>query len=250
MKVLLTNDDGIYAPGLWALFDRFSNEYELTVIAPDRERSAVGHGITLHEPLRVTYISQNETHSGLAVNGTPADCIKIGVLDLLDEKPDIVISGINPGVNTGININYSGTVAAAREAALYGIPGIAVSIQGPAPENYATAAECVAQLLPKIGSNHLPKGIVFNVNVPDLPLDRINGTKITKQGTVFPTEYIRKNKDPRDRLYFWYGCDPLTALPDAEVDDAALQENFISITPLSCDTTCYSVFERIKDWEN
>ena len=129
MRVLLTNDDGIYAAGLWALFERFSKIHEVTIVAPDRERSAVGHGITLHMPLRATKVEVNGKGSVYAVSGTPADCIKLSVLELFTEKYDMVISGINPGANVGVNVNYSGTVAAAKEATLYGMQAIAVSIQ-------------------------------------------------------------------------------------------------------------------------
>ena len=138
MKVLLTNDDGIYAGGLQALYQRFSRRHEVTVIAPDRDCSAVSHGITLHEPLRASTVSVNGL-TGYAVSGTPADCIKLGIVELLDARPDIVISGINPGANVGVNINYSGTVSAAREAALYGVPAIAVSVQGTAEPPLLTA---------------------------------------------------------------------------------------------------------------
>ena len=127
MHILLTNDDGIQAPGLWALYNRFVKNHSISVIAPDREQSAVGHAITLNRPLRVSRVSMNGNCSGYAVSGTPADCVKLGVLELLDTKPDMLISGINPGANVGVNVNYSGTVAAAKEAALYGITAMAVS---------------------------------------------------------------------------------------------------------------------------
>ena len=129
MNILLTNDDGIYAKGLWALYAKFARRHCVTVVAPDRERSAVGHGITLYQPLRTNRVNINNGFTGYAVNGTPADCVKMGLMEILDSKPDMVISGINPGANVGVNINYSGTVAAAKEAALYNVPAIAVSIQ-------------------------------------------------------------------------------------------------------------------------
>ena len=131
MDVLLTNDDGIYAQGLWALYNRFAEKHKVAVVAPDRERSAIGHAITLHQPLRATRISLNGDTGGYAVNGTPADCIKLGILEILAIRPDVVVAGINPGANVGANLNYSGTVAAAKEAALCGTIGIAVSIAGP-----------------------------------------------------------------------------------------------------------------------
>ena len=146
MNILLTNDDGIHSSGLWALHKAFAPHHTVSVIAPDRERSAVGHGITLMDPIRAkkTYVSKHQW--GYAVTGTPADCIKLGILELLDKKPDMVISGINPGANTGVNINYSGTVAAAKEATLYGIPSIAASIHGFRPDYYDEAAGFILKL--------------------------------------------------------------------------------------------------------
>jgi 5'-nucleotidase len=248
MKIVLTNDDGIYAKGLKALYDRFAANHDVTVIAPDRERSAVGHGITLLEPLRADRVELDNIIQGYAVSGTPADCIKIGILKLLDNKPDMVISGINNGINTGVNINYSGTVAAAREAALYGIKSISVSIVGRNPDNYIGAAVFTEKLAAKVIQNGLPFGTVINVNIPDMPLDKIAGVRITRQGTQFPNEYIKGNIDPRNRTYFWYGCDLKTTFSDPEIDEAALAENFISITPIKCDMTDFDMADKLKDW--
>ena len=136
MNILLTNDDGIYFDGLWALYRRLQEHHAVTVIAPDRERSAIGHAITLNEPLRATMVTVNGGHEGYAVSGTPADCVKLGLFELLGTRPDMVVAGINPGANVGANLNYSGTVAAAKEAALSGVVGIAVSIEGQVVDNY------------------------------------------------------------------------------------------------------------------
>lgn len=249
MKILLTNDDGIFAEGLRALHKQFSAKHSVTVIAPDRERSAVGHGITLNEPLRAKDMVINGSNHCYAINGTPADCIKMGVLNLLDTKPDIVISGINPGANTGVNINYSGTVAAAREAALYGILSIAVSIPGSKPRNYNDAALFIEELVEKVSKNNVPFGTVLNVNIPDMPKEAIQGVKITKQGMEFPYEYIKKNVDPRQRTYFWYGCDMQKAFEDRNVDDAVLHDGYISITPIQCDMTHYHLIDELKELE-
>ena len=173
MKILLTNDDGIHARGLWALYHRLADNHHVTVIAPDRERSAVGHGITLHQPLRAVHISLNGSCGGYAVNGTPADCIKLGISEILPGRPDVVIAGINKGANVGANLNYSGTVAAAKEAALSGTIGIAVSIEGQNTEYYDDAARMIAQLSERVFDRGLPFGTFLNVNIPN----RINRTR-------------------------------------------------------------------------
>ena len=146
MNVLLTNDDGIHAQGLRALYNRFVDTHDVSVVAPDRERSAIGHAISLNQPLRAIRVSPNGEYKGYEVNGTPADCIKLAIAEILSERPNVVIAGINPGANTGANLNYSGTVAAAKEAALSGIIGIAVSIEGQVADNYDEAARFVLQL--------------------------------------------------------------------------------------------------------
>jgi 5'-nucleotidase len=249
MKILLTNDDGIYAEGLWALYERFSWNHTVAVVAPDRERSAVGHGITLHLPLRATEVKINGKGPFYTVSGTPADCIKLGLLELLSEKPDLVISGINPGANVGVNINYSGTVAAAKEAALYGLKAIAVSIAGRTSLHYDQAALFTEKVAEQVIRNGLPPGTCLNINVPDMPLEKIAGIRISRQGIGFFDEYIKKRVDPRDRIYYWHGCDAKPAGGNPDIDANALCDNHISITPIKCDMTDYSLMEDLKSWE-
>lgn len=249
MHMLLTNDDGIYAEGLNALCRRCSDHHAVTVIAPDRERSAVGHGITLHEPLRAVPVQLNGGMPGYAVSGTPADCIKLAILEILKTRPDIVISGINPGANVGVNINYSGTVCAAKEAAVYGIPAIAVSMPGPEVTHYDEAARFVLRLLEQVSRNGLPGGTFLNVNVPDLPLEETAGVRISRHGTELFSEYVDKRVDPRNHAYYWQGCDSLLGHPDPSVDETALNRNYISITPIKCDTTDYEAIPVLKDWD-
>ncbi len=249
MKVLLTNDDGIYAQGLWALYKRFAGDHDVTVIAPDRERSAVGHGITLNEPLRTTHVEVNGGYKGYAVTGTPADCIKLGVLEILNEKPDIVISGINPGANVGVNINYSGTVAAAKEAALYGMTAIAVSIQGTELNNYDDTAFFIEVLSKKVFENGLPFGTFLNVNIPDMPVKETAGLRFSRQGVKFFSDYFEKRIDPRNRTYYWQGCDSQFLDNSSDVDSAAICNNFISITPIKCDMTDYKMLDDLKNWD-
>jgi 5'-nucleotidase len=249
MKILLTNDDGIYAEGLWALYRRFADKHEVTVVAPERERSAVGHGITLHAPLRATRMRVNGGYPGYAVTGTPVDCIKLGLLEILESRPQMVISGINPGANVGVNINYSGTVSAAKEAALYGIPAIAVSIMGPQVKHYPDAARFTEILAENVFGNGLPAGTFLNVNLPDIPLEEVAGVRISRQSITFFPEYVEKRIDPRNRTYYWHGCDYLPDNKGPDFDETVLCQNFISITPIKCDMTDYSIIEDLKDWK-
>ena len=248
MKILLTNDDGIHAKGLWALYKRFSGNHEVTVIAPDRERSGVGHGITLNEPLRSTYVEVNGGYKGYAVTGTPADCIKLGILEILDERPDVVISGINLGMNVGVNINYSGTEAAAKEASLYGIAAIAISMQGVEENNYDDIALFIEVLSKKVFEKGLPFGTFLNVNIPDKPVKETAGLRFSRQGVKLFSEYFEKRVDPRNRMYYWQGCDSKFIDRSPDVDSADIYNNFISITPIKCDMTDYKTLEDLQTW--
>lgn len=230
------------------LYERLERHHTVTVVAPDRERSAVGHGITLHQPLRTSKVMVNNGRQGYSVEGTPVDCIKIGMMEILDTKPDMVISGINPGANVGININYSGTVAAAKEAALYKIPAIAVSVQGLKAIHYDDAAIFTASFAEYVHKQGLPFGTILNVNIPDIPMAEIKGVRISRQGTDLYAEYVEKRIDPRNRTYYWHGHVPQTSLNSPEFDSAALDDNFISITPIKCDTTDYNMLEELKRW--
>jgi 5'-nucleotidase len=248
MNILLTNDDGIHAEGLWALEKALSGEHRTTVVAPDMERSAVGHSITLIHPLRADKIQTNGGW-GYAVSGTPADCVKLAVLEILEARPDIVVSGINPGPNVGINLNYSGTVSAAKEAALMGIPAIAVS-QNPNPDNeYRVAANFVGTLIAKIMENGLPSGTFLNVNVPACPPDQIKGIRITRQGISRLKEIFYKRTDPREQTYYWQGAETQFFDHDPDTDGAVLCTNYISVTPVQCDMTDYNAIEHLKSWD-
>jgi 5'-nucleotidase len=249
MNILLTNDDGIYADGLWALYETLVSRHFVTVVAPDRERSAVGHGITLHQPLRTTKITVNNGCQGYAVNGTPVDCIKISLMQILDIKPDMVISGINPGANIGVNINYSGTVAAAKEATLYKIPAISVSIQGHKISDYDYAALFTATLAENVFEKGLPIGTFLNVNIPGILHNKIKGIRISRQETALYNEFVEERVDPRDRTYYWHGTDAHPSGNTPESDGTALNDHFISITPIQCDATDYAMMETLKGWE-
>ena len=259
MDILLTNDDGIYSEGLWVLFQELASHYRVAVVAPDRERSAIGHAITLHEPLRKKRISLNGGCSGVAVTGTPADCVKLGILELLERPPRLVISGINPGANVGVNVNYSGTVAAAREAALFGVSAISISIDSRRPKYLNETAQFVIRLTRHVFDHGLAKGTFLNVNVPDFHPDKIAGVRISRHGTQFNGEYFEKRVDPRQRSYYWQGCDMQTqtekhnlvksASFQRDVDAVCLKNRYITITPVKCDTTDYFVLDQMKNWD-
>ncbi|BBO78927.1 5'-nucleotidase SurE [Desulfosarcina widdelii] len=245
MQVLLTNDDGIYAPGLWALYQAFAEQHRVCVVAPDRERSAVGHGITLHQPIRSQKTRINGGATGFAVNGTPADCVKLGLAELLETPPELVVSGINPGANVGVNVNYSGTVAAAKEAAMAGIPAMAVSITAPGDRHMKDAAVVAASFCRQMMDWKLPQGTFLNVNFPDLPKERIRGVRWSRQGANGCAQHFEKRLDPRNRTYYWQGCDAQGGYDRPDIDGAALQENYISITPIKCDMTDYDALNEL-----
>lgn len=245
MRVLLTNDDGIHAPGLWALQHVFSARHQVTVVAPDRERSAVGHGITLHQPIRFQKTRINGSQTGFSVNGTPADCVKLGLAELLETPPELVVSGINPGANVGINVNYSGTVAAAKEAAMAGIPAMAVSIMAPGDRHVDAVAKFAESLAPQVMGWGLPRGTFLNINFPDLPVDQIRGVRWSRQGTGVFAQHFEKRMDPRDQTYYWQGCDGQAAYLESDIDGAALVDRYISITPIKCDMTDYDSLREL-----
>jgi 5'-nucleotidase len=172
----------------------------------------------------------------------------LGVLELLESKPDMLISGINPGANVGVNVNYSGTVAAAKEAALYGITAMAVSSMGPAADHYDGAAAFVAKLAVKVADNGLPFGTFLNVNIPDVPIREVSGIRISELSVKFFPETIEKRVDPRNRIYYWQGCDALPVSDNPDIDGTALSDRCISITPITCDVTDYSSVEAMKRW--
>ncbi len=248
MKLLLTNDDGIFADGLKVLYQVLQPYHEITVVAPDQERSAVGHGITLHSPLRCRPVGFHNGMLGYAVSGLPADCIKLGISEILKHPPDMVISGINPGANVGVNVNYSGTVAAAKEAALYGIPAIAVSIKAGENIHYSDAARFISRLVETIVRKGLDRHTFLNVNFPNLPFDRTRGIKLSRQGLELFSESFEKRLDPRNQAYYWQGGDNFSAHLNSDTDSAAIDQGFISITPIKCDMTDYEGLKSLKQW--
>lgn len=245
MRILVTNDDGIGAPGIKALAEAMATLGEVTVVAPDRERSAAGHSITLHPPLRVF-----ELRDGwYAVDGTPTDCVNMGIHSLLPQRPDLVISGVNHGGNMGDDITYSGTVAAAMEANLMGIPSLAVSLATFShTEHFPDAARVAVQVVSDMVKNGLPGGTFLNLNVPDLPFEKIGPTLITCQGQRSFVGKIVDKTDPRGRKYYWIGSEEPSFMDDEGTDFNAIGKGCVSLTPLQLDLTNYSVFEQLKAW--
>ena len=246
MKILLTNDDGVHAPGLAALIRRVSEVAEVVVVAPDREQSAVSHALTLHHPLRAARINDNV----FSVDGTPTDCVNLGIHSLLSFRPDLVISGINRGANIADDVTYSGTVAAALEATLMGIPAIAVSLatRG-AGENYDAAALCAARLARTVFDNGLPRDTYLNVNVPDLPAERLLPPLITCQGKRSYEGTIVDKVDPRGRNYYWIGTADLSFEDIPGTDYHAVSRGHVSISPLHIDLTNHASIATLKGWE-
>lgn len=245
MKILVTNDDGIHAPGLAALAEALAAEHDVTVVAPDRERSAVSHAITLHVPLRVTRI-KNGAARAMAVNGTPADCVKLALLELLDGPPDMVFSGINPGPNVGVNLHYSGTVSAAREAAILGYRAVAVSLSRHDPAHYATAANFALRVAGWVAEEGLPKGVFLNVNVPDLPESGIRGVRRCIQGRASIEAAFQKRTDPRNQVYYWQGAETMLFGDSEDEDGVALSRDMIAVTPVKCDITDHDFMHRLE----
>lgn len=249
MRVLLTNDDGIFAPGLAALRRRMSQDgWEVHVVAPDSERSAVGHAITLRSPLGVVPVHEDGALVGHAVSGTPADCVKLALRCLLPEQPDLVVAGINPGLNTGVAAFYSGTVGAAREAALSGVPAIAVSLAGPAHFDFSYAAAFTSRLAARVVKEGLPEGTYLSVSIPGLPRERIKGVVIASQTrSRYREEFERENR-PGVGEYYWLAGD-LEVLDDLEDSDHnAISRDMIAVTPLHCDMTDYKALDLLRGW--
>lgn len=247
MLILLTNDDGLTAAGIQALRKAVEPLGEVVLVAPDRERSASGHGITMHKPLRVDkqYFGKS---LGYAVSGTPADCVKLALEQLLDRPPDLVISGINRGANLGTDILYSGTVSGALEAIINGIPSIAVSLDLRGNELFSTAANFIPKLLPQIIKKPLPCRTFLNINVPDVESNAIKGVQIAKLGARRYINSIEERKDPRGRSYYWLaGILEDNAQPGTDV--WAVAHNYIAITPVQYDLTDYSQLENLKQLE-
>jgi 5'-nucleotidase len=246
--VMIANDDGIDAPGIYALAQEMKKIARVTVVAPDRQQSAVGHAITMNYPLRALPFRKNGEFFGYAVDGTPADAVKLGVRFLLKEKPDLLMSGINHGSNTAINILYSGTVSAATEGTVLGIPSIAVSLTTHDQADFTYAAQFAARLAGRVVAEGLPHGTLLNVNIPAVPEDKIGGVRITRQGNSSWEDTFDVRRDPAGREYFWLSGSMAVRDTDPETDQIAVRDNWISITPIHYELTDLALLEQMKRW--
>jgi len=255
--ILVTNDDGVNAPGLLALRRALAEVGRVEVFAPERNWSAASRTRTFHKPLRVDEVRLLDGSVGHVTNGTPSDCVSLALLGLLDVTPDLIVSGINDGLNLGRDVSYSGTVAAAMEGVRAGVPAIAVSYDTVRDRtdtpDYSTAAAFSARLAAFfLGEGEFPKGNVLNVNVPYLPSERALKVKITRLGGEAYSNYLVTGKDPQGRNYYWISGDPLTDVrpKDTETDIAAVAAGLVSITPIHLDMTEHSLLERLRELES
>ena len=244
MRILVSNDDGFQAPGIQCLAQALEELGDVTVVAPDRNRSGASNSLTLEWPLRPRTISANVT----AVDGTPTDCVHLAITGLLNHEPDMVVAGINAGANLGDDVLYSGTVAAATEGRFLGLPAIAVSLVGEQLRYYDTAARAAIMLIKQLRNNPLPVDTILNVNVPDIPWDKLEGFEATRLGRRHKSEPVVRAQDPRGREIYWVG--PAGAEQDAGpgTDFHAIRYNRVSVTPIHIDLTRYTAMEQVASW--
>lgn len=246
--ILVTNDDGIYGPGLVPLVSALKKVGKLYIVIPNQEKSGVSHALTLDRPLRAYRIKDQAINSKnlFIVNGTPADCVRLAVLSLFRGKIDLVVSGINRGANLGEDVIYSATAAAAREAAMLGIPGLAISLLIKNGQYFNTAAKYAYNLAKWILKNGLPKGVFFNLNVPDLPEKKICGFEITRLGKRIYSNKINPRIDPRGLKYYWLAGRAPSGVNEPGTDISAINRKMVSLTPLRYDSTAYDLLNKLK----
>lgn len=249
MNILLANDDGVFAPGIRALRQELTRLGKVTVVAPMQEQSGVGHSISILEPLVVKMVDDADgSPLGWAVEGSPADCVKLAVYELLDQPPDLIVSGINAGANAGINVLYSGTVAAAIEGSFFGITSIALSLELAEHFDYPRAARMGVEVIRRILANDPPKGSLFNVNLPSHLRGEPKGIKVVPMGMGRYGEGFEKRLDPRGRTYFWMTYEPPYNLEGPETDVTALSDNYVTVTPLKFDLTRHEDLNAMGKW--
>ena len=244
MHILLSNDDGYLAQGLIALADGLQEFAQISVVAPDKNRSAASNSLTLEMPLR----AQQTANGFIKVDGTPTDCVHLAITGLLEDEPDMVFAGINHGANLGDDVLYSGTVAAATEGRFLGLPAVAISMVSSDPQYFASAVKVAGIILQRLLDQPLAKDVLLNVNVPDLPWSEIKGFQSTRLGQRHKAESVIKTQDPRGRTIYWVG--PPGAEQDAGpgTDFYAVSQGYISVTPLQLDLTRYDTLDTLKDW--
>lgn len=249
MRYLLTNDDGIYAKGLSALYQELSRDADCLIVAPEVEQSAIGHAITIFRPLMVRKARKNGHFLGYAVAGTPADCVKIGIRELSDKPVDLVVSGINRGANVGINVIYSGTVSAATEGAIMGVPSMAVSLDSfDSDADFSVAAKYARKIAVFLLRNASLKHIPMNINVPAVPEREIRGVVVARQGRARLIESYERRVDPRENIYYWLtGETQLSDREDPYSDACALRNGMVTMTPVYYDLTRHDMLARLED---
>lgn len=249
LQILLTNDDGITAPGIQALWNELTSIAEIIVVAPDSERSATSQAITVHQPIRVDkHCIGHPNICAWRIGGTPTDCVKMAIESLLDQRPDLVVSGINQGPNLGTDVLYSGTVSAAIEAVLHGIPAIAISLDSWGNSDFQPAARFAKKLVGYMERNSLPPDTLLNVNVPGVKMAKFHGVQITKLGVRQYDNTFDKRTDPRGRTYYWMGGKVIDSANDQDTDVVALKSGKISVTPIHFDLTNYAIMDMLKGW--
>lgn len=247
-RILITNDDGIHAPGIFALARSLESIGDIVIAAPDSEKSAVGHAITISDPIRIQEIEIGNRFKGYSVSGTPADCVKIAVQSIMKTVPDIVVSGINLGANVGYNIIYSGTVSAATEGTFLGIPSIAISLDTIFKADFNPAMKFARGITELTLKNGLPEGTLLNVNVPALPEKEIKGIKLTKQGHVGFRDWFDRREDPRGRIYYWMSGQIENRDIESDFDSIALKDSFVSVTPIRYELTDKEFLVLMENW--
>lgn len=250
--ILVCNDDGIDAPGILALAAAMDELGEVCVVAPIDEQSAVGHAITVRDPVRARPWEvrlPSGTAEAYAVTGTPADCVKLAVNQLLPRRPDLVVSGINHGPNTAVNVIYSGTVSAATEGAILGIDAVAFSLCDWEATDYEAAAMVAQRIARRVMERGLPPGILLNVNIPDLPLDELRTVAVTRQARSRWQESFQARRDPFDRPYYWLAGEFVNLDEGDNTDLAAIEDGIVSITPLRLDLTAHDLLDELHEWD-
>jgi len=252
MHILVTNDDGVFAPGLLALAQALKPLGQVSILAPDHNWSASGHVKTLSRPLRAKPVELADGTPALACDGAPSDCVSLAVMGVIPEKIDLVVSGINPNANLGHDVTYSGTVTAAMEAVISGIPAMAVSLDAPEHAmgsfDFAPAAAAASRIAATLMQHKLPAYTLLNVNVPCLAENEIKGIRISRQGLRIYRDVLVAREDPRGRPYYWIGGEPPTGVTESGTDFGDLHEGFIAITPIHLDMTAHSLIEELKGW--
>jgi 5'-nucleotidase len=245
MRILVTNDDGYLALGIQVLREAAGRHGAVDLVAPDREQSATSHSLTMHHPLRVRTV-----RDALVVDGTPTDCVILAVGELLDQRPDFILSGINHGANLGDDVLYSGTVAGAMEATLLGIPAVALSYTGRDPEAIQSWTDAVSDLLSQIvGRKEFPQDTLLNVNLPPIDPAELKGVRVTRLGRRVYEGSLMRAHDPSGREYFWIGGGQTTWWGEVDSDFRAIEDGFISVTPLHLDLTNFDLLQDIREWE-